>query len=61
MTSFKEIPLDNLPVAMAYIPWQCTFETCDLNTALCIGTIFPCLNKPFEECCVKLNRGGFSR
>lgn len=41
---------EGFPVAMAYVPWQKGFETYDLNKAFKIGTIFPCLNKPFEEC-----------
>lgn len=42
------MPCQNMPVAMAYVPWQpafCdTFNTCK---ALQAGTIFPDLCKPF--------------
>lgn len=35
-------------VAMAYVPWQNLKEIYDdLDTAICVGTIFPELNKPF--------------
>lgn len=37
------------PVAMAYVPWQEFQETYELSEALCIGTIFPELNRPFER------------
>lgn len=37
------------PVAMAYVPWQKFNETYDLSKALCVGTIFPELNQPFER------------
>lgn len=38
------------PLAMAYVPmqqWSCVYE--DDHKALCRGTIFPCLDKPFLE------------
>lgn len=38
---------DSLPVAMAYVSWQNWQNTYDPETALCRGTIFPCLDLPF--------------
>ena len=35
------------PLAMAYVPWQRFGQTYDLAKALCVGTIFPELDKPF--------------
>lgn len=43
----KTDPLENMPLAMAYIPWQCFSEVYDVDKALMYGTIFPELNKPF--------------
>ena len=40
------------PLAMAYVPWQTWNKTYDLDKALQIGTIFPCLDKPFMGRCV---------
>lgn len=34
-------------LAMAYVPWQQFNQTYDLKKALCVGTIFPELDKPF--------------
>lgn len=48
---------EQMSVTMAYVPWQKWSNLYDLNKGFHIGTIFPCLNKPFEECAV--NRGGF--
>ena len=39
--------LGHFPLAMAYVPWQRFGQTYDLSKALCEGTIFPELNKPF--------------
>ena len=43
--------LSSLPncysVAMAYIPFQTDTEMYDELKALCAGTLFPCLDKPF--------------
>ena len=39
--------LSNLPLAMAYVPWQNWSETYDNQRALCRGTIFPQLDLPF--------------
>lgn len=38
---------DHLPVAMAYVPFQKYQQPFDLCYALCAGTIFPDLCKPF--------------
>ena len=44
----REMPLEKLPVGMAYVPWQklCTIYE-NLEEAYKIGTIFPDLDKPF--------------
>ena len=39
--------LGQFPLAMAYVPWQRFGQTYDLSKALCTGTIFPELDKPF--------------
>ena len=39
--------LGQFPIAMAYVPWQRFDQTYDLPKALCVGTIFPELDKPF--------------
>lgn len=39
--------LFGLPLAIAYVPWQQWNQTCPLDKALKIGTIFPELDKPF--------------
>lgn len=39
-------------VAMAYVPWQTWNKTYELDKALHIGTLFPCLNKPFMGRCM---------
>lgn len=41
------MPLSEMPVAMAYVPWQTFGETFDLCKALQVGTIFPELCLPF--------------
>ena len=38
---------ENIPVAMAYVPWQQFKIYENLEEAFCNGTIFPELNKPF--------------
>lgn len=40
---------EEFPIAMAYVPWQ-SFQGIyeNLENAFLIGTIFPCLNKPFD-------------
>lgn len=40
-------PLAGMPIAMAYVPWQCFTDTYEPDKALQYGTIFPELNKPF--------------
>ena len=45
-------PLPSDPVeAMAYIPFQNAGEIYNAERGLCNGTMFPCLDKPFEGCC----------
>ena len=39
--------LDDMALAMAYVPWQSFHETFKLDKALHAGTIFPELFKPF--------------
>lgn len=34
-------------IAMAYVPWQRWDQTYELKKAMCVGTIFPELDKPF--------------
>ena len=43
------------PLAMAYVPWQHMENVYEnLEEALCVGTLFPELNKPFQgRRCVK--------
>lgn len=45
--------MNDFPVGMAYVPWQCWGEIYPLNTGLQRGTIFPELDKPFFKgrCC----------
>ena len=43
----KNDPLANMPVAMAYVPWQFFQDVYEPDKALQYGTIFPELNKPF--------------
>ncbi len=40
-------PLSDLPVAMAYVPWQTWKDLYEIDKALEVGTIFEELNKPF--------------
>ncbi len=37
----------NPVVAMAYVPFQTCTDEYDVEKALCYGTLFPVLNKPF--------------
>jgi hypothetical protein len=39
--------IDNMPVAMAYVPWQHFTEVYETCKAFQIGTIFPELDLPF--------------
>lgn len=43
----SDYPLENMPLAMAYVPWQCFDHVYEVDKALNYGTIFPELNKPF--------------
>lgn len=45
--SYKCETIENMPLAMAYVPWQQWKTVYDLNKALEIGTIFPELDLPF--------------
>lgn len=45
-------PLNGLPIAMAYVPWQEWKNIYAAEKALCRGTIFEELDKPF------LGKGG---
>ena len=46
--SCQSDPLEGMPIAMAYVPWQPAFHnTFQLCKALQVGTIFPDLCKPF--------------
>lgn len=40
-------PVDSMMLAMAYVPWQQWEEIFDYEKALCIGTIFVNLDKPW--------------
>ena len=51
----NEDPLYGLPLAMAYVPWQSWREIYKECKALCVGTIFEELDKPFR------GRGGCNR
>ena len=48
----RDIFHDNVSLAMAYVPWQIWNTTYDLDKALQVGTLFPCLDKPFMGRCV---------
>lgn len=41
---------DNPTEAMAYVPYQNAVKTYSPEQGLCIGTMFPCLDKPFKGC-----------
>lgn len=45
-------PLNGLPIAMAYVPWQEFKDLYSAEKAFCRGTIFEELDKPF------LGKGG---
>jgi len=47
VTLYKCISVEDMPLAMAYVPWQQWKTVYDLNKALKIGTIFPELDLPF--------------
>ncbi len=48
MSSKDSEVLSDLPLAMAYVPFQEWKKTYDLNKILSKGTLFPDLFKPFE-------------
>ena len=39
--------IEDMPLAMAFVPVQKFNKTYEPDSALCFGTIFPELNKPF--------------
>ena len=41
---------DRLPLTMGYLPRQVWCDTYDTGTALCRGSLFPELDKPFLGC-----------
>lgn len=52
--SCKKSPFPmNTSLAMAYVPFQQSGEVYPCDKALCRGTIFPCLDKPFLMGCCK--------
>lgn len=40
---------ENAALAMAYVPMQTNTEMYDPSKALCCGTVFPVLDKPFMK------------
>lgn len=42
--------IDEMPLAMAYVPVQKLHKTYESDIGLNMGTIFPELNKPFYGC-----------
>jgi len=55
MSKSKEKELDKMPLAMAYVPWQCWKCLYEPKEGLCRGTIFKELDMPF------LGAGGCGR
>ncbi len=55
LTGFGESLAERFPVAMAYVRWQKLEEMYEPEKALCRGTLFPELDKPF---CGKTVTGG---
>ncbi len=47
--------IDSMPLTMAYVPVQSFGVMYEPDKALCRGTVFPDLDKPFIGC--KCNRG----
>lgn len=43
----SDCDLSNMPIAMAYVPWQHFDTVYEVDKALGCGTIFPELYKPF--------------
>lgn len=52
----KESMMMDMPVGMAYVPWQKFDKTYDPMKALHAGTIFPELDKPFTGKCMYTGR-----
>ena len=44
---------DNWSIAMAYVPMQTDTSAYEPAQALCEGTLFTALNKPFKRGCLK--------
>lgn len=44
---------NNMPIGMAYVPWQHWNELYEIEKGFKAGTIFPELNKPYvgRRCC----------
>lgn len=49
--SRRDEGFENMPLAMAYVPWQNWDNIYDLDKGFRVGTIFPCLDKPFMGRC----------
>jgi len=45
---FSNTPLDELPLTMVWAPMQRLDKTYPTDEALCRGTLFPSLDKPFK-------------
>lgn len=44
----RETDLENMPLAMAYVPWQSWRSIYETRKGFCRGTIFEELDKPFR-------------
>ena len=44
--------MENMPIAMAYVPFQTDSEVYTCEKALKQGTVFPALDKPFTMGCM---------
>ena len=44
----KDDAFSHMPLAMAYVPWQTYNEVYPLDHGFHTGTIFPCLDMPFQ-------------
>lgn len=51
-TKIPALPSD-ATVTMAYVPFQTDFSVYEDEKALCNGTLFKCLNKPFLRGAIK--------
>lgn len=49
MPCHKADPLSDMPLAMAYVPWQRWQNLFDADRGFHCGTIFQELHKPFEH------------